>query len=112
EVHEEGAFSRVSGLRPVRLTSAPRQPTAEEVRDVEEPFGTLMLELPLRDAGYLLPTWEELTELVGAARGRDAVVHFDGARLWESTVHFGRPLHEIAGLADSVYVSFYKSLDG
>lgn len=47
-----------------------------------------------------------------AARERDAVVHFDGARLWESTVHFGRPLDEIAGLADSVYVSFYKSLDG
>ncbi|MFG3099530.1 threonine aldolase family protein [Streptomyces sp. NPDC048182] len=112
EVHERNAFSRVSGLRPLRLTSEPRQPTAAEVRDFEEPFGTLMLELPLRDAGYLLPTWEELTDLVAAARERDAVVHFDGARLWESTVHFGRPLAEIAGLADSVYVSFYKSLGG
>ncbi|MFF9494310.1 threonine aldolase family protein [Streptomyces flaveolus] len=112
EVHERNAFSRVGGLRPVRLTGEPRQPTADEVRDFEEPFGALMLELPLRDAGYLLPTWEELTEVVGAARERDAVVHFDGARLWESTVHFGRPLDEIAGLADSVYVSFYKSLKG
>ncbi|MGP2438267.1 threonine aldolase family protein [Streptomyces sp. JW3] len=112
EVHERDAFSQLSGLRPVRLTSAPRQPTAEEVRDFEEPFGTLMLELPLRDAGYLLPTWEELTEVTGAARERDAVVHFDGARLWETSTHFGRPLDEIAGLADSVYVSFYKSLDG
>ncbi|WP_437085949.1 threonine aldolase family protein [Streptomyces sp. enrichment culture] len=112
EVHEGNAFSQVSGLRPVRLTSAPRQPTAAEVRDFEEPFGTLMLELPLRDAGFLLPTWGELTEVVGAARERDAVVHFDGARLWESTTHFGRPLAEIAGLADSVYVSFYKSLNG
>jgi threonine aldolase len=112
EVHERGAFSLVSGLRPVRLTSAPRPPTADEVREVEEPFGALMLELPLRDAGFLLPSWEELTEVVEAARERDAVVHFDGARLWESTVHFGRPLEEIAGLTDSVYVSFYKSLDG
>ncbi|MGW1605095.1 threonine aldolase family protein, partial [Streptomyces eurythermus] len=77
-----------------------------------EPFGTLMLELPLRDAGFVLPAWEELTEAVEAARERDAVVHFDGARLWECTLHFGRPLAEIAGLADSVYVSFYKSLDG
>ncbi|MDG9717502.1 low specificity L-threonine aldolase [Streptomyces sp. DH24] len=112
EVHERNAFSRVSGLRPVRVTGEPRLPTAAEVRDFEEPFGALMLELPLRDAGYVLPTWEELTEVVEAARERDAVVHFDGARLWESTVHFGRPLDEIAGLADSVYVSFYKSLDG
>ncbi|MEU2714646.1 beta-eliminating lyase-related protein [Streptomyces sp. NPDC007205] len=112
EVHERHAFSEVSGLRPVRVTSEPRLPTAAEIRDFEEPFGTLMLELPLRDAGFVLPTWEELTEVVEAARERDAVVHFDGARLWECTVHFGRRLEEIAGLADSVYVSFYKSLDG
>ncbi|GHH25980.1 threonine aldolase family protein [Streptomyces lanatus] len=112
EVHERSAFSRVSGLRPVRVTSEPRLPTAAEVRDFDEPFGALMLELPLRDAGFVLPTWEELTEVVEAAREREAVVHFDGARLWESTVHFGRPLEEIADLADSVYVSFYKSLDG
>ncbi|MFJ8636125.1 threonine aldolase family protein [Streptomyces sp. NPDC093568] len=112
EVHERNAFSQVSGLRPVRVTSEPRLPTAAEVRDFDEPFGALMLELPLRDAGFVLPTWEELTEVVEAARERDAVVHFDGARLWESTVHFGRSLPEIADLADSVYVSFYKSLDG
>ncbi|MFF4832755.1 threonine aldolase family protein [Streptomyces sp. NPDC001315] len=111
EVHEQHAFSLVSGLRPVRVTSEPRLPTADEVRDFPEPFGALMLELPLRDAGFVLPSWEELTELVEAARERDAVVHFDGARLWESTVHFDRPLEEIAALADSVYVSFYKSLD-
>ncbi|WP_405471231.1 threonine aldolase family protein [Streptomyces canus] len=109
EVHERDAFREVSGLRPVHVTSEPRQPTADEIRGFEEPFGALMLELPLRDAGFVLPTWEELTEVVEAARERDAVVHFDGARLWETTVHFGRPLAEIADLADSVYVSFYKS---
>ncbi|MGW4912242.1 threonine aldolase family protein [Streptomyces sp. NPDC004270] len=112
EVHERNAFREVAGLRPVRVTAEPRLPTAQEIRDFEEPFGALMLELPLRDAGFVLPSWEELTEVVEAARERDAVVHFDGARLWESTVHFGRPLHEIADLADSVYVSFYKSLEG
>ncbi len=112
EVHERNAFSQVSGLRPVRVTDAPRLPTAEEIRDFPEPFGTLMLELPLRDAGFVLPSWGELTEVVAAARERDAVVHFDGARLWEATVHFDRSLDEIAGLTDSVYVSFYKSLDG
>lgn len=109
---EGGALSALSGLRTVHLTTEPRQPFPEEVASLPEPFGTLMLELPLRDAGFLLPTWEELEELVEAAREREAVVHFDGARLWESTVRFGRPLTEIAALADSVYVSFYKSLGG
>ncbi|MFI1652830.1 threonine aldolase family protein [Streptomyces avidinii] len=109
---EGDALSAVSGLRVAHPTTEARQPSAEEVASMGEPFGTLMVELPLRDAGFLLPTWEELEALTEAARERDAVVHFDGARLWESTVHFGRTLPEIAGLADSVYVSFYKSLGG
>ncbi|GAA4906879.1 beta-eliminating lyase-related protein [Streptomyces coeruleoprunus] len=112
EVHERGALGTVSGLRTVHPTDAPRLPTADEVRGLDEPFGTLMLELPLRDAGFVLPAWNELEEVVEAARERDALVHFDGARLWECATHFGRELSEIAGLADSVYVSFYKSLGG
>jgi threonine aldolase len=112
EVHEGGALSSVTGLRTVHPTREPRLPTAEEIHDLGDPFGTLMLELPLRDAGFVLPSWADLVAVVEAARARDAVVHFDGARLWECTTHFGRPLDEIAGLADSVYVSFYKSLGG
>ncbi|MGW1349712.1 threonine aldolase family protein [Streptomyces sp. NPDC002409] len=112
EVHERGALESLSGLRTVHPTHEPRLPTAQEVRDFPEPFGTLMLELPLRDAGFVLPTWDELEAVVAAARERDAVVHFDGARLWECAPHFGRELPEIAALADSVYVSFYKTLGG
>ncbi|MER5887476.1 beta-eliminating lyase-related protein [Streptomyces sp. NPDC001941] len=112
ERHERGALSAVSGLRTVHPCDGPGQLTAQDVRDFQEPFGTLMLELPLRDAGFTLPTWEELQEVVGAARERDAVVHFDGARLWDCAAHFGRDLAEVAQLADSVYVSFYKSLGG
>ncbi|HEX6869704.1 MAG TPA: beta-eliminating lyase-related protein [Micromonosporaceae bacterium] len=112
EVHERHAYATLSGLRAVWPTQERRPPTAAEVRDLDEPFGTLLLELPLRDAGYLLPTWDELVSVVGAARERGARVHFDGARLWESTVYLGQDLPTIAALADSVYVSFYKSLDG
>ncbi|MFE5090517.1 threonine aldolase family protein [Streptomyces sp. NPDC056638] len=112
EAHERGALEAVSGLRTVHPTSEPRLPTAQEIRDFAEPFGTMMLELPLRDAGFVLPTWEELEAVVAAARERDAVVHVDGARLWECAPHFGRELPEIAALADSVYVSFYKTLGG
>ncbi|WP_254077031.1 threonine aldolase family protein [Streptomyces pacificus] len=112
EVHERGALAAVGGLRTVHPTREPRLPTGDEIRDLDEPFGTLMLELPLRDAGFVLPEWDELVEAVEAAREMEAVVHFDGARLWECAPHFGRALDEIAGLADSVYVSFYKSLAG
>ncbi len=112
EVHERKAFTALTGLRGVWPTREPRQPIAVEVRELDEPFGTLLLELPLRDAGYLLPTWDELVALVAAARDRGARVHFDGARLWESAPHLGQDLPTIAGLADSVYVSLYKTLGG
>jgi threonine aldolase len=112
ERHERDALSILTGLRTIHPTRAPRLPNAAEVRGTDEPFGTLMLELPLREAGFVLPTWEELTATVQAARDRDAIVHFDGARLWECTSYLGRTLDEIAALADSVYVSFYKSLGG
>lgn len=112
EVHERDALSVLAGLRTVHPTTEPRLPDEEEIRDLDEPFGTLMLELPLRDAGFVLPSWEQLTATVAAARERDAAVHFDGARLWECAPHFGRPLQEVAELADSCYVSFYKSLGG
>ncbi len=103
--HEDDALTVLSGLRPIKVAN-------DEVADCPEPFGTLLVEVPDREAGFILPTWDELTSVVDAARERDAVVHLDGARLWESTHGLGKPLAEIAGLFDSVYVSFYKSLEG
>jgi threonine aldolase len=112
EVHEREAYTVLTGLQPVWLTREPRQPTVAEVRDADEPYGTLHIELPLRDAGYLLPTWDDLTAMAQAARERGAFVHWDGARIWESAAAFGQELSAVAGLADSVYVSFYKTLGG
>ncbi len=103
--HEDDALTVLSGLRPIKVRNS-------EVASCPEPFGTLLLEVPDREAGFILPTWDELTSIVDLARERDAVVHLDGARLWESTFGLGKPLEEIAGLFDSIYVSFYKSLEG
>ncbi|MGW2867706.1 threonine aldolase family protein [Kitasatospora sp. NPDC001225] len=112
ERHERHAYTQLTGLRGLWPTTEQRQPTPGELHAVGEPFGTLVVELPLRDPGYLLPTWDELTALVAAARETGARVHFDGARLWNTTVHFDKRLDEIAALADSVYVSYYKDLGG
>jgi threonine aldolase len=104
-LHEDDALTVLSGLRPIKVANS-------EVLSCAEPFGTLLLEVPDREAGFVLPTWDELVSVVDVARERDAVVHLDGARLWESTFGLGKPLEEIAGLFDSIYVSFYKSLEG
>ncbi|MGF1432411.1 threonine aldolase family protein [Kitasatospora sp. LaBMicrA B282] len=110
ETHERRAYRRLTGLDAVWPTTAPRLPTAAELREFDEPFGVLMLELPLRAAGFVLPGWGELTAAVAAARERRAAVHLDGARLWEAAAHYGLPLPRLAALGDSVYVSFYKAL--
>src|SRR5689334_4922912 len=58
ETRERHAYSTLSGLRAVWPTMEPRQPRVAEIRDLDEPFGTLLLELPLREVGFLLPGWD------------------------------------------------------
>jgi threonine aldolase len=112
EMHERHAYSHLSGLRSAWPTTEPRNPRADEIAALGEPVSTVVIELPLRDAGFVLPAWDELVAVSAAARAIGARVHFDGARIWESTPHLGHSLSEIARLADSTYVSFYKTLGG
>ena len=102
----------LNGLRYDWLTQGAKVPTATELSLIPGKVGAALLELPLRDAGYLLPTWDELAAFAAACGDRDIPLHIDGARLWESEPYLGHTLAEISALADSVYVSFYKGLRG
>ncbi|WP_295699639.1 beta-eliminating lyase-related protein [Lapillicoccus sp.] len=110
--HEGDGPRLLQGFRFEWLTQGRRVATAADLRALPEGLGAVQVELPLRDAGCLLPSWEELTDLSAAARDLGVPLHVDGARLWESQPFWDRPLPEIAALADSVYVSFYKGLGG
>eukprot|EP00928_Gymnodinium_smaydae_P028868 TRINITY_DN21900_c0_g1_i1.p1 TRINITY_DN21900_c0_g1~~TRINITY_DN21900_c0_g1_i1.p1 ORF type:complete len:400 (+),score=51.46 TRINITY_DN21900_c0_g1_i1:65-1264(+) len=70
----------------------------------------LVVELPQRMNGGRTMPWEELVKLSSVARVIGARMHMDGARLWDVQPFYGKPLHEICALFDSVYVSFYKGL--
>jgi threonine aldolase len=111
-MHELMALTELHGIAMEHLTDEPQQPTPADLAALPGQLGAVTIELPLRDAGYLLPTWDELESFAAACRERDVPLHVDGARLWESTPHLGRSLAEIADVADSVYVSFYKGLGG
>ena len=112
EFHEEKGYERLHGLH-ARLVGDPnRLITLDDLEGIREPVAALLLELPQREIGGLLPSWDDLVAQVGWARERDIAMHLDGARLWESQPYYGRPYAEIAGLFDSVYVSFYKGLGG
>jgi threonine aldolase len=111
-LHEEDGPRLLHGLQISLLTSGFQAPAARHLEAIPGRLGAVLVELPLREAGCLLPTWDELTELSRACRTRGVALHVDGARIWESQPWFGRPLSQIAALADSLYVSFYKGLGG
>ncbi|UGQ11633.1 beta-eliminating lyase-related protein [Yinghuangia sp. ASG 101] len=109
---ENNAMVEVSGLKPRVVTPGPDQLTADDVRSHPGEFGSVFLELPLREPGFLLPAAEDLRAVVDAAHDRGAFVHVDGARLWESARHFGLPLERILPefAIDSAYLGLDKAL--
>jgi threonine aldolase len=109
--YEQDGPRLLHGFRFEHLTTGRTVPTAAHLAAVTGELGAAMVELPLREAGCIAPTWDELQELSTAARERGVPLHVDGARLWEVAPFYeGRTLAELAGLFDSVYVSFYKGL--
>jgi threonine aldolase len=110
--HELDGPRLLHDLRYELLTTGPTVPTAGDLAAIPGPLGAAVLELPLREAAFQLPSWDELVAFSTACRARGVPLHFDGARLWESTPHLGHGLAAVAALADSVYVSFYKGLGG
>jgi threonine aldolase len=112
EIHERKGYQLLHGLHGVLVGHPDRLLTPADLRAVKEPLGALLLELPQREIGGQLPAWDDLVAAVEWARERSIPTHLDGARLWESRPFYGRPYAEIAGVFDSVYVSFYKTLGG
>ena len=108
---ERGAIERVGDLNAIRLGRHAPFGVAELQR-VTEPLAAVVVELPLRRAGYLLPDLDGLVAISRWCRDAGIPLHFDGARIWEAAAGYAVPLDELAALADSVYVSFYKGLGG
>lgn len=110
ELHERKGYQLLHGLHGALVGDADRVITMADLRATPEPLAALLLELPQREIGGQLPEWDELVEQTAWARSRGAAAHMDGARLWEAAPYYRRDYAEVAGLFDSVYVSFYKGI--
>lgn len=110
ELHEARGYAHLFHLQARLIGPRDRPMLAHHVDAVKEPLGALMTELPIREAGGQLPTWDQLEALKAAARQRGVRLHVDGARLWCCGEAYGRPLSDITRGFDSCYVSFYKSV--
>lgn len=112
EIHENMAYRELHNLHGMPTGKRSGLLTLQDLQAINYPFKTLLIELPQREIGGVLPTWDELTSIVDWAHSNDIAVHLDGARLWETKPFYGKEYTEIADLFDSVYVSFYKILEG
>lgn len=109
---EADAYREVFALEGTGLGTAGQLPGLAELQAISAPLGAVALELPLRNIGCRLHSWEDLKDFAATCRERRVPLHADAARIWESQPFYGRPLAEIAGHFDSLYVSFYKGLGG
>lgn len=110
QVHELDTITRLHRLTTRTVGEPTRLLRLSDLEAVHEQLAVLLLELPQRELGGQLPTWQELSSHVQWARDHDVSLHLDGARLWEASAAYGRPHAEIAALFDTVYVSFYKGI--
>lgn len=105
---EQNAFQTLHPLRGVTIGARGALYTLDDLRAASPAPGALLLELPERNIGGALRPWNELCDIAAWAREKGIALHLDGARLWESQPYYERSFAEIAGLFDTVYVSFYK----
>ncbi len=109
ELHEQHAYAHLSNLNSVIIGDENRQLTARDIEDAAR-FSTVIIELPAREIGGQLPSWEELEAIKETTKKRNIFLHIDGARVWETKAFYQKSYAEICENFDSVYVSFYKGI--
>ncbi|RUO81092.1 threonine aldolase [Idiomarina tyrosinivorans] len=113
-LHEQDGYEKLWGLQGYQVGDHSRVIAAADFAEISAPekLSSIFIELPMREIGGQLPSWEDLQQQVNWARQHGLAVHLDGARLWQCESYYQRSFAEICELFDSVYVSLYKDLAG
>ncbi|MBB6452479.1 threonine aldolase [Salirhabdus euzebyi] len=112
EIHEEDGIKELHNIKTILLVDKNRVIEIEDVVNLKEDISCLLLELPQREIGGQLPSFETLQAISEYCHDKDIKLHLDGARLWEVLPYYQRTAPEVCSLFDSVYVSFYKGIGG
>ena len=120
-LHEKEAYSTLMGMEPVvvegknnYISQQPMsyQDVAPLIGSGDGKVAAVVLELPHRELGGKCTSLEDIIQISQHCRREGVRFHMDGARLWEATAAYQRSAAELASHFDSVYVSFYKGLNG
>ena len=120
-LHENEAYSTLMGMEPVVVDGdfkfiAQKPMTYDQVAPLigsgDSKVAAVVLELPHRELGGKCTEFEDIVKMSEHCKREGVRFHMDGARLWEATAAYNRSAAELASHFDSVYVSFYKGLNG
>ncbi|MCM3573861.1 beta-eliminating lyase-related protein [Mesobacillus subterraneus] len=112
EIHEEDGLKELHNIKTVIIADETRVIELEDVVSMEESVACLLLELPQREIGGQLPSYETLEDISSYCRKNGIKLHLDGARLLEVLPYYEKTASEVCALFDSVYLSFYKGIGG
>ena len=111
-VHEKSNYQFFGHFHALQAGDRHRPWSQDDLDAIPDRLGAVAMEVPMREIGGQNPDWETLCAIKDHCRRRNAHLHIDGARLWESAAAYGRSVADIAAGADSCYVSLYKGVGG
>lgn len=112
EIHEEDGLKELHGIESVFLTEPHRVIELSDVIEMEDGIAAVLLELPQREIGGQLPSFQTLEQISQYCREKQIRLHLDGARLLEVLPYYQKSAAEVSALFDSVYLSLYKGIGG
>jgi threonine aldolase len=112
EIHEEDGLKELHQIDTVLLADKSRVIELDDVVEMEEGIACVLLELPQREIGGQLPSFEALEQISEYCRDKAIKLHLDGARLLEVLPYYQKSAAEVCALFDSVFISLYKAIGG
>ncbi|WP_400245801.1 low specificity L-threonine aldolase [Niallia sp. JL1B1071] len=112
EIHEQDGLKKLHKIETILLADETRVIELEDIRQMENGVACVLLELPQREIGGQLPSFETLEEISRYCKEHGIKLHLDGARLLEVLPYYQKTAAELCALFDSVYMSFYKGIGG
>ncbi len=121
EIHEQDGLKELHKIESLLLGEEDRLFTlddikalvdSEKIQSLDQDLACIVHELPQREIGGQLPELQDLGAMLAYASDHQIVNHLDGARLFECLPYYKCQAKDIAGLFDTVYISFYKGIGG
>jgi threonine aldolase len=111
-VHERSNYQLLGHFDALRIGDPHRPWSAADITGIPDRLSAVALEIPMREIGGQLSTWDDLEAIKAHCRTHSIHLHMDGARLWEAAAGYGCPVADIAAGFDTVYTSLYKGIGG